>query len=199
MPILGVIASSTRQGQNVDTGAMFPLQNIVLGTTGTTSVTFNNIPSGYAHLQLRMMTRTTSSPGGTNIPITLRMNNSSTAGHYYDIHYILGDGSVAVSGAASGYGGILFERSATAQAATGIFGVAIVDILDYANTNKNKTIRSLAGIDLNGSGQAWLTSGLYMQTTAISSLTILTSDGSGGTSGNWAANSSFALYGIKGA
>jgi hypothetical protein len=33
-----------------------------------------------------------------------------------------------------------------------VFGVAIIDILDYANTSKNKTVRALSGEDENGAG-----------------------------------------------
>jgi hypothetical protein len=40
------------------------------------------------------------------------------------------------------------RNGATANA----FGVGIIDILDYANTNKYKTIKSLDGCDLNGAG-----------------------------------------------
>jgi hypothetical protein len=199
MPILGVVASSTRQGQNVDTGAMFAIQTITISSASATSITFSNIPQTYTHLQLRLSARTTSSPGGTNIPITLQFNNSSVAGQYYDIHYLLADGTSVLGGTASGYGGILFERSTTATAATGTFGMAIVDVLEYTNTNKNKSVRALSGVDVNSDGNVWLTSGTYLQNTAITSLTVATSNGSGGTSGNWAVGSSFALYGIKGA
>lgn len=68
----------------------------------------------------------------------------------------------------------------------------VVDILDYANTNKNKTIRVLAGVDNNGSGEVALNSGLWPSTSALNTIKILT------TSGNLNQYSSFALYGIKG-
>jgi hypothetical protein len=80
----------------------------------------------------------------------------------------------------------------TNSAGANIYGAGVIDILDYANTNKFKTVRSLTGTDLNGSGQIILGSGLYQQTTAITSIT-LEANGV-----NWLTNSSFALYGIKG-
>jgi hypothetical protein len=71
--------------------------------------------------------------------------------------------------------------------------VAVIDILDYANTSKYKTTRTLAGNDQNGAGLVGLYSGLYMSTSAISSIEF-TINGSG----NFATGSNFALYGIKG-
>jgi hypothetical protein len=100
-------------------------------------------------------------------------------------HELYGTGSVSGSGAnASSF---LAYVGGTAQ-----FGVAIVDILDYANANKAKTTRGLGGVDNNGSGIVALTSGLETTTTAVSSLTFTAN------SGNFAEYSSFALYGIKG-
>jgi hypothetical protein len=68
----------------------------------------------------------------------------------------------------------------------------ICDVLDYANTNKFKTLRSLTGNDRNGSGSIWLDSGLWRSTSAITSIKFTT-----GTA--FAQYSQFALYGIKGA
>ena len=81
------------------------------------------------------------------------------------------------------------QASATANA----FGVTIIDILDYANTNKYKTFRSLVGSDTNDTnGAVGLASGSWRSTSAITSITL-----SNNVSGNLAQYSSFALYGIK--
>jgi hypothetical protein len=71
------------------------------------------------------------------------------------------------------------------------FGTFILDILDYKDTNKYKTARSLDGSDANGSGEISLRSGSWRNTAAITSIT-LTPTGTG-----IAQYSSFALYGIK--
>jgi len=73
------------------------------------------------------------------------------------------------------------------------FYVQIMDVLDYADTNKNKTIRHLGGVDYNGSGGIYLASSLYSTTSAISSISITSNNGT-----NFSQYSSFALYGIKG-
>ena len=84
----------------------------------------------------------------------------------------------------------LFQWIAGNGASANVFGTQIIDILDYANTNKNKTIRSISGIDNNGSGDVSLTSNLWMNTAAITSFEI------GGFGVNLAAGSRIDLYGI---
>jgi hypothetical protein len=69
----------------------------------------------------------------------------------------------------------------------------ITDVLDYSSVNKNKTVRTLSGSDANGGGEVALWSGSWQNSsTAVSSITLINP------SGNFLANSSFALYGIKG-
>jgi hypothetical protein len=80
----------------------------------------------------------------------------------------------------------------------GSFGVSIVDILDYANTNKYKTVRVLSGVDFNGTlagygGYVGPLSGNWRNTSAITSIKI------NAQTGNFTQYSQFALYGIKGA
>ena len=72
-----------------------------------------------------------------------------------------------------------------------VFGAGVLDILDYANTNKNKTAKTLAGFDANGSGFADLWSGAWYNTQAITSVTLVAG------SFLFAENSRFALYGVK--
>lgn len=177
MPILGVIASSTRQGQNVDTGAMFPLQVLTVGSAGASSVTFANIPSTYAHLQVRILYK--NSAGGSTF-MTLN-STSATKGHYLYAEQTT---------ASSGVSGTNF----IANASSSYFGVAIVDILDYTNTNKNVTVRTLAGWDGNGAGQISINSQFYnLSSTAVNRMTFTP------TSGTFNQYTQFALYGVKSA
>lgn len=78
-------------------------------------------------------------------------------------------------------------------ATASVFGVGVMDILDYTNTNKYTTTRILGGADINGTGRTVLGSGLWMNTAAVSTLTIITDNAS-----TFSQYSSFALYGIKG-
>jgi hypothetical protein len=73
------------------------------------------------------------------------------------------------------------------------FGAVVIDILDYANTNKYKTIRSLSGTSYNNNnGAVGLFSGSWRNTNAITAITLQAS------AANLAQYSQFALYGIKG-
>ena len=72
-----------------------------------------------------------------------------------------------------------------------MFSAGVIDILDYASTNKYKTIRTLTGQDRNGAGTGGLYSNLWMNSNAISSVTFSPD------SGNWVQYTQFSLYGIK--
>ncbi len=182
-PILGIWASS-KVSATPDTGAMFPLQVITVGAAGASSVTFTNIPSTYAHLQIRYFATKT-----TNGSLYLTFNNNTTGGNYTR-HSLQGDGSTA-SADFPGTGGNSIDVQCGNTA--GNFGAGIIDILDYTSTNKTKVIRTLTGRDNNGSGLLWYTSGLWNQTSAITSIKF-TPD-----STNLAQYSQFALYGVKSA
>jgi hypothetical protein len=85
---------------------------------------------------------------------------------------------------------ILYTTGANALSST--FGTCVVDIFDFANTNKYKTIKTIAGHDVNGgTGYALIRSGHWRSNNAITSLYIYPS------AGNFAEHSHFALYGIK--
>jgi hypothetical protein len=160
-------------------------ESIATTTLGSASatVTFSSIPATFTHLQLRI-SELASSPGDN---CSIRFN-SDTASNY-SWHYLLGNGATAsASAGATQTNGILY----TSTAASTIANVGIADILDYANTNKYKTVRSLGGQDSNGSGNVALFSTNWRSTSAITSITLLR------TGGNFNTNSSFALYGIKG-
>jgi len=157
-------------------GAFDALGSVTVGAGGQSSITFSAIPQTYTHLQVRIFMAT---GNYTN----LRFNGDTTTSNYYN-HNLSGNGSSA-------------SATATASAAYsplsgGTYGYAdIIDILDYANTNKNKVTRSLEGYDNNGSGQVFLNSNLWMSTAAINSITFT----AGAT--NFGQYSNFSLYGIK--
>jgi len=181
-PILGIIASS----QTASTLTAFESIATANPTSGTT-VTFSSIPSTYQHLQIRF-THITASPNGAQ----LRLQINSDTGSNYSRHKLQGNGTTAsATGAASQT--FMYIGSDGVGSDSSYAVVGITDLHDYKSTTKNKTMRSLVGIDKNGSGDIAMWSGSWLNTNAITSLTI-TSDGA-----NFASGSSFALYGIKGA
>jgi hypothetical protein len=187
MPILGIIASQNYP-RTTDTGAMFPIGVTTVGSGGAASITFSSIPATYTHLQIRIMGR---SDRATTTDV-VKLNFNSDSGANYTEHDLYGDGSSVNAGGYTGLTSANAYRIAGGNAGSNIQGAIIIDILDYANTNKYKTLRSLGGVDLNGSGQVWLNSSLWLNTSAISNI-VLTSVGT------LQQYSSFALYGIKGA
>ena len=193
MPILGVIASSLRVA--ADTGAMFPLQVVTVGPAGASSVSFTNIPTTYSHLQLRYIART--SRAINNDGLVVKFNSSNSGYNYLGGHVLYGNGSSASSVAGwigSSTAGGAIGQIPGANLTSNIFGAAVVDILDYANTNKHKTVRTLHGYDANGSGQVHLMSFSWDNTSAITSMAITV-----GTGQDFVANSQFALYAVKAA
>jgi len=149
------------------------------GTGSSGTITFSSIPSGYKHLQIRSIATSSSSYG------MIRFNSDSSSN--YVSHFLYGDGS---SASATGLTGLTSLYGPRADNST-YFSVGIVDILDFDSSTKYKTIRVLTGQDANGSGLIMVNSGLWLSTSAITSITINTQ------SGNWATTAQFALYGIK--
>jgi hypothetical protein len=189
-PILGIVAS-----QNYVRTPPSSFESIATATaSGVSSVTFSSIPSTYASLQIRILGRNTAA--ATSARSAKLRFNSDSATNYNAYHSLFGDGSTVSAESfgtvtdTNGFAVYCFTSSDTDFASA--FGVAIIDIHDYASTTKNKTVRVIGGSDRNGWGRMVLNSFFWNQTSAINSITLNT-DGS-----NWASGSTFSLYGIKG-
>ena len=75
-----------------------------------------------------------------------------------------------------------------------MMGAAIIDIHNYVSTTQYKTVRNVSGSDANNSfGEIFLSSGLWLSTAAIDSITLKSTG-----TGNWTTTTQIALYGIKG-
>lgn len=159
------------------------IQTYTVGSGGSATITFSSIPSTYTHLQVRCLTLSGSTSGD------VRMQFNSDTGTTYSIHNLFGDGATVTA-----------QGSANTTYITGAFsgsttqpGVSVIDILDYADTNKYKTARILAGLDVNGAGgYALFSSGVWRNTAAVTSITFFIN------AVDLNQYSSFALYGIKG-
>lgn len=170
------------------------IATVTVGSTSTSTITFSSIPSTYTHLQIRAFAQTNRGTYGTD-GMSLRINGDTSGSYIY--HYLRGSGASVVSAAASPSSSLIAEVGTASVGTTtgGTFGVHIIDILDYANTNKYKTMRNLHGNDINGTvsgsgGFVGLTSALWMKTDAITSL-VFTGDNP------FTQYTHFALYGIK--
>jgi hypothetical protein len=166
-------------------GSYESIATVTVGAGGSNSISFSSIASTYTHLQLRV-SATTAASGKVMVA---RFNSDSTTS--YTWHFLNGQGTTASAGNATGNTYARFFGQNIGTNTTNP-SVSIMDILDYANTNKNKTVRALSGSDNNGSGEVALESSLWIKTNAINAITISLTDSS-----NFSQNSSFALYGIK--
>jgi hypothetical protein len=172
----------------VDNGAMFPLGEFTLAAAQA-NVEFTNIPSTYTHLQIRGIIRGTN--GSTGADSALITFNSDTASNYA-IHRLQGNGASVTADAFTGIADVSVASLPRSGNTSNSFGAFVIDILDYKNTNKFKTMRALNGWDANGSGSVWFQSGLWRSTSAITTVRMA----AGGSGNTFAANSQFALYGV---
>jgi hypothetical protein len=169
-------------------GAYDALATVTLSTS-TSLIEFSGIPSGYKHLQIRGISRGASTGGSLIIRFD---NNAVDANYSRHIIYGEGSGSVVSGGSFNDLPGTAVGDFPTSSATANVYASYVIDILDYVNVAKNKTVRSLSGYDANGSGFVQFRSGGWYSTSAIDTIRLYENGGS-----SFAANSSFALYGVK--
>jgi hypothetical protein len=165
------------------------LATVTLSATAA-SITFIGIPTGYDHLQIRGIGRTNRATPADMDGLLIQFNGDTAAS--YSDHALRGDGASATASSDVSYTGMEMYRLANLYVASTLMGAQIVDILDYANTNKYKTVRGLGGVDNNGSGMVALNSGNWRNTSAITSILLKPASGT-----LFTAYTSFALYGVK--
>ena len=156
--------------------------------TGSGSISFTSIPSTYKHLQVRVLAQDDTVSVG-NLILQLNLDTGAN----YTRHYITADGASVSAVGQTAQTSIIAGQIQGNTPSSSIMGIAIWDLIDYASTTKNKTVRSIGGYDANGSGNIRLTSGLWLNTAAITSIQLKTSGG-----GAFSSTSVFSLYGIKG-
>ena len=182
------------QSAVIVTGAYESITTYTLSSSQS-SITFSSIPSTYKHLQIRLTGRASGTGNRCSIWATF---NGDTGSNYW-WHGFAGSGSgsasAEVASTAEAYMRWGFSAIPMNDAGASIFGGAVIDILDYRNTNKYKTARVIAGQDQNTvNGRVQFISGLWSNTAAITSIDIKLSD-----SASWLQHTKIALYGIKGA
>jgi hypothetical protein len=165
------------------------IATINVGAGGASAIDFSSIPSNYQHLQVRFLIKSSSANNDFSIGMngSFSITNSSS-------YSMLSNGSAASSSSWTSQGYISPTNSGvgTGSFPSGSTGVGVIDILEYSNTNKLKTLRMLWGSDQNGAGFISLGTGLFNTTSTISTLNFFNGY-------NWAQYSSFSLYGIRAA
>jgi hypothetical protein len=158
------------------------------GNGTASSYTFSSIPSTYKSLQIRFNGVTAGGGGRTGI----RINGDSGSNYNYHALYGFNDAATATNSATTAAYLTGFQISPGPQGPTMI----VADLIDYASTSKNKTIKAIAGCEKNlgtGNSEVDLSSALWRNTTAINSITLFNAS-----SLAWDSGTSIALYGIKG-
>lgn len=168
-------------------------------SSDTNSVTFSSIPSGYTHLQIRGIARSAySSTGAGCSQYKLRFNGDT--GSNYSYHQIVGTSAASYSQNAAAQAQIAMNSTWSNVGGYGsvVYVPVVVDIFDYKNTTKNKTVKILESFDGNQSSAnqyVSLRSGAWYSTSAITSITLDSTPGYA--DGAFASGTQFALYGIK--
>ena len=193
MPIVGQFGSLAGLGSLIlPGGAMESIATVTVGSGGASSIEFTSIPGGFQHLQVRLIARTNRSTAAEDA-LGLRFNGD-TGATKYAIHVLSGNGSSA-SASASASVNLTVGAIATGNTATSSnFGCAVIDILDYANTSKTTVVRAFTGYD-DGPltvGKAEVRSGLWNDTSAVTSITLASTIAS-----SYLQHSTAALYGLR--
>ena len=159
----------------------------------TAYLTFSGIPATYEHLQIRMSARTLRAHYVDNILLYLGTGGGAVdTGSNYATHLMYGETTTSTTYISSGRSGILASGAAGNSAAdSAAFGPIIVDILDYANANKNTTTAAFGGSIGTSSSLVIFQSGLWDNTGAVTSIQV------SGASASFMRGSEFTLYGLK--
>ena len=154
-----------------------------VGSGGVSSVTFSSIPSTYTDLKVVMSLRTNSAANYDNF--TMSINSSTTSFTFIQIY---GSGSAASSYAYTG--GIIADIDA-ANNTVSTFSNLDIYIPNYTAAN-NKSY-SVDSVQENNATLAYaeMLAGLWSNTSAITSLTFTSNNGS------FVQYSTFYLYGIS--
>jgi len=163
------------------------IATVTVGSGGAANIEFTSIPGTYQHLQIRWIGRCSDA---TTRRVRMRFNSDTTAANY-SVHLIEADGAGVIASGAANYGQAIGSALGASGSLASTFVATVTDVLDYSSTSKNKTVRALSGGDYNGTGGISLWSSGWLQTSAITSVSMYWD------AGNWAQHSTAALYGVK--
>ncbi len=165
----------------------------VLTTSSATQIDFTSIPNTYKHLQLRGIGRVaTGTTGQSDGLIRVGSSNTIDTSAIYTRMEMVGTNSTVLGGNSvnqtSGFTWVL-PRSGEGA---GEFYPVLIDIIDYANTNKKKVIRFFTGGSFADTNSiVYFGSILWNSTAAINCIRFFANVA-------FADNTEIALYGIKG-
>lgn len=192
-PILGIWAS---QNYPRITNSYESIATVTVGGTSQGTITFSSIPSTYKHLQIRFTGRVNvASDYGQSVNVRFNSDTGSNYARHTLAAYTGGYAATTGSNDINQNNINLFGGLSSANWPSQTRGGGVIDILDYQNTNKFKTVRCFGGSESNSDTPLvsilGLSSGLWRSTSAVTSID-LTSNA------DFMQYSHFALYGIRG-
>jgi hypothetical protein len=199
MPVLATFGGTSLRnfGLQAGSGSTTPavgdfesIATVTVGAGDSQYIDFTSIPQTYTHLQIRIIARDSRATSGLGGELRLWFNSDTAAN--YSSHILYGTGATAASGAYTSSSYLYCFDTVSNSSTASVFSAGVIDILDYANANKYKTVRTLGGGDLNGSGVLTVSSGNWRNTGAITNVRLNVTSGTY----NFKQYSSFALYGI---
>jgi hypothetical protein len=182
MPILNSVRGNigvTGFNSGLLVGAYQSIQTSTVTGSSAADITFSNIPNTFTHLEIRFSILCTSAND------IYTQYNSDTASNYR-YHLFQTNGVAVYSDQNTSTGNLIGPIVASPSPCCGI-----IQIMDYANTNKFKTNKSLVNSDNNGGGYVTLSSSMWRNTNAISTIRFYAGQ-------NFLVNSRVSLYGIVG-
>ena len=161
---------------------LIPIQSYNL-TSASSSVTFSNIPQTYTDLVIKISVRQTAAfPFSTFL---LSLNSTTTS---FTVRYGEGDGATAASGTSPARY-VMYANAANST--TNAFSCGEIYFPEYKSSNFKNYIVDAAGEQNAATSYIDTVSGLWSNTSAITSITFTPA------SGNFDTYSSFHLYGIS--
>jgi hypothetical protein len=157
------------------------------GSGSSQSITFSSVPQTYKHLQIRGIGQASYSSNDEG-SVGIRLNGD-TGSNYTRKAGPFGGGATVSDG--------IILSTVFAEAGDGAFlntgntvGANIIDILNYTNSSAYKSIRGIGATDRNGAGAIRMGAGLWLNTAAVTSVTVYQQNA------NFTTQSFYALYGI---
>lgn len=155
-------------------------------STAAASITFSNIPQGYADIKIVLSLRASTTSGNSNCIIYL----NGVTGTSYSQRRISGDGATAISDSQNSYPWVdMINAIPNATYTANTFANAEIYIPNYTSSNFKSLSVDFVGENNAATSYLYLDAGLFSNTSAITSLVIDGSD-------NFVQNSTATLYGI---
>jgi len=150
------------------------------------SLTISGIPATYEHLQVRGSMRSTNNTAGIDMYMVL---NAATGSQWSQKMYFTGTSESGLASGADGY--IIFGDSTGTSNEAKFYPTFVIDIHDYAATDKDKTVMYQCGKSVLSSEALILGGGAWADTAALTSIKFYFA------SGDIQRGSVFSLYGFK--